>query len=189
LQISWDTLHAQIAACRSCGLCAQIHNKVPGQGNSRARLMFVGEGPGADEDAQGLAFVGPAGQLLTRMISAIGMRREEVYIANIVKCRPPGNREPAPAEAAACLPFLRAQVMLVRPQVIVLLGATAARTLLSPDARIARDHGKWVEKKGISFMVTYHPAALLRDETRKRDAWNDLKLVRDRLAESGAAHE
>lgn len=183
--VSWDSLHAQIAACQGCGLCKGIRNKVPGQGSARAKLMFVGEGPGADEDAQGLAFVGPAGQLLTKMIAAIGMRREEVYIANIVKCRPPGNREPTPEEATACLPFLRSQVMLVRPKVIVLLGATAARTLLSADMRITRDHGKWVEKKGVAFMVTYHPAALLRDESKKKDAWNDLRLVRDKLLENG----
>jgi DNA polymerase len=183
MQVSWDSLHAQIQGCQRCGLCARIHNKVPGQGNAGARLMFIGEGPGADEDLQGLAFVGAAGQLLTKMIAAIGLERREVYICNVVKCRPPGNRVPSPEEAAACLPFLRAQVALVRPRVIVLLGATAARAVLGDQVRITRDRGKWVERKGVWIMPTYHPAALLRDESKKRDAWHDLQAVKAKLAE------
>ena len=181
MEISWDTLHAQIEACRNCGLCQNIHHKVPGQGNGNADLMFIGEGPGADEDLQGLAFVGKAGQLLTKMIAAIGYDREDVYICNVVKCRPPQNRVPAPEEAAACMPYLRAQFSLVRPKVIVLLGATAARAVLGDQIRITRDRGKWVEKKGVFFMPTYHPAALLRDESKKRDAWEDLKAVKAKL--------
>ena len=183
MEISWDLLHQQIADCEKCGLCRGIRNKVPGQGNGNADLMFIGEGPGADEDAQGLAFVGAAGQLLTKMIAAMGYTREEVYICNIVKCRPPRNREPEPQEAAACMPYLRAQFSLVRPKVIVLLGATAARNILGDHIRITRDRGKWVEKKGVFFMPTYHPAALLRDESKKRDAWQDLKAVKARLEE------
>lgn len=183
MEVSWDSLHAQIEACRKCGLCRQIHHKVPGQGNANARLMFIGEGPGADEDLQGLAFVGRAGQLLTRMIAAIGYTREETYICNVVKCRPPQNRTPTPEEAAACLPYLRAQFSLVRPRVIVLLGATAARAVLGEQIRITRDRGKWVERKGVFFMPTYHPAALLRDESKKREAWEDMKAVRDKLRE------
>ncbi len=183
MEVSWDSLHADIASCSACGLCSGIRNKVPGQGDPHAELMFIGEGPGADEDAQGLAFVGAAGQLLTKMIAAIGMSRDEVYIANIVKCRPPGNRAPLPEEAAACLPFLRAQAALVRPRVIVLLGATAARTILSPDVRITRDRGQWTQRKNVWFMPTYHPAALLRDESKKRDVWNDLKAVKAKLEE------
>lgn len=183
MEVSWDSLHAQIEACRKCGLCRQIHRKVPGQGNANARLMFIGEGPGADEDLQGLAFVGRAGQLLTRMIAAIGYTREETYICNVVKCRPPQNRTPTPEEAAACLPYLRAQFSLVRPRVIVLLGATAARAVLGEQIRITRDRGKWVERKGVFFMPTYHPAALLRDESKKREAWEDMKAVRDKLRE------
>ena len=181
MEISWDTLHAQIEACRNCGLCKNIHHKVPGQGNGHADLMFIGEGPGADEDLQGLAFVGKAGQLLTKMIAAIGYAREDVYICNVVKCRPPQNRVPAPEEANACLPYLRAQFSLVRPKVIVLLGATAARAVLGDQIRITRDRGKWFEKKGVFFMPTYHPAALLRDESKKRDAWEDLKAVKAKL--------
>ena len=183
MQVSWQSLYDGISACERCGLCRRIHNKVPGQGDLNAQLMFIGEGPGADEDMQGLAFVGAAGQLLTKMISAMGYTREQVYICNIVKCRPPQNRVPDPQEAAACLPFLRQQVALVRPKVIVLLGSTAAKTLLRPDFRITREHGVWEERKGIWFMPTYHPAALLRDETKKRDAWNDLKLVMAKMKE------
>lgn len=181
--VSWDSLSESIQKCDGCRLCENIHNKVPGQGSPNAALMLIGEGPGADEDAQGLAFVGRAGQLLTKMLEAIGLKREDVFICNIVKCRPPQNRVPEPDEAAACLPYLRAQVALVRPKVILLLGATAARYVLGDSVRITRDRGVFVEKKGVFFMPTYHPAALLRDETKKRDAWHDLQLVRDKLKE------
>ena len=183
MEVSWDSLHARIAACDQCGLCRHIHNQVPGQGDGNADLMFIGEGPGADEDLQGLAFVGAAGQLLTKMIAAIGYTREQVYICNVVKCRPPQNRTPLPEEAAACMPFLRAQFSLVRPKVIVLLGATAARAVLGDHIRITRDRGVWAEKKGVWFMPTYHPAALLRDESKKRDAWHDLQAVQAKLKE------
>jgi len=185
MEISWDSMHEQIAVCEKCILCRNIHNKVPGQGNPNASLMFIGEGPGADEDLQGLAFVGRAGQLLTKMIAAIGMTREEVFIANIVKCRPPQNRAPLPEEAAACMPYLRGQVALIRPKVIVLLGATAAKYILGDHIRITRDRGVWVEKKGVYFMPTYHPAALLRDESKKRDAWHDLLAVQAKMKELG----
>ena len=183
MKTSWQSLYDEISACERCELCRRIHHKVPGQGNASADLMFIGEGPGADEDMQGLAFVGAAGQLLTKMISAMGLTRDEVYICNIVKCRPPQNRTPLPEEAAACLPYLREQVALVRPKVIVLLGATAAKTLLRPDFRITREHGQWEERKGVWFLPTYHPAALLRDESKKRDAWHDLQLVMAKLKE------
>ncbi len=183
MEVSWDTLNTQIAACDKCALCQGIHHKVPGQGNGSADLMFIGEGPGAEEDLQGLAFVGAAGQLLTKMIAAIGMTREQVYICNVVKCRPPQNRVPLPEEAQACMPYLRAQFCLVRPRVIVLLGATAARAVLGDQLRITRDRGVWVERKGVWFMPTYHPAALLRDESKKRDAWHDLQAVKAKLDE------
>lgn len=181
--VSWDSLHQEIEACQRCGLCQAIHNKVPGQGDPAARLMLIGEGPGADEDMQGLAFVGAAGQLLTKMLSAIQMNREQVYICNVVKCRPPMNRTPLPEEAEACLPYLRAQFSLVRPQVVLLLGATAARAVLGEHIRITRDRGVWVEKKGVWFMPTYHPAALLRDDSKKRDAWHDFQAVQLKLKE------
>ena len=193
MQVSWQSLYDEIFACQKCELCRRIHNKVPGQGDIHARLMFIGEGPGADEDMQGLAFVGAAGQLLTKMIAAMGYTRDEVYICNIVKCRPPQNRTPLPEEAAACLPYLRQQVALVRPKVIVLLGATAAKTLLRSEFRITREHGIWVERKGVWFMPTYHPAALLRDESKKRDTWHDLQLAMAKLKEleeqSDGGHE
>ena len=187
MEVSWDSLHAQIEACEKCELCRRIHRKVPGQGDGNADLMFIGEGPGADEDLQGLAFVGVAGQLLTKMIAAIGMTREQVYICNVVKCRPPQNRVPLPEEAAACMPYLRAQFSLVRPKVIVLLGATAAKAVLGDHIRITRDRGVWVEKKGVWFMPTFHPAALLRDESKKRDAWHDLQAVQAKLTELNQA--
>ena len=190
MKVSWDSLHSMIEECQSCPLCREIHHKVPGQGNPHARLMLIGEGPGFEEDRSGLAFVGPAGQLLTRMLESIGLTREEVYICNIVQCRPPRNRVPEPEEAAACLPYLRMQFALVRPQIILLLGATAGRYNLGDNFRVTRDRRRFVEKNGIWFMPTYHPSALLRDETgqKKREAWHDLQAVRDRLAEL-AQHE
>ncbi|MGI6654894.1 MAG: uracil-DNA glycosylase [Christensenellales bacterium] len=183
MQISWQQLTDAILSCTACPLCQGIRNKVPGQGNPHARLMLIGEGPGAQEDEQGLAFVGAAGQLLTRMLAAIDITREEVFIANIVKCRPPDNRQPTPQEAEQCLPYLRGQVALIRPQVIMLMGATALRHTISPDARITSARGKWIERAGVWMMPTYHPAALLRDPAKKRDAWEDLKMVRDKLQE------
>ncbi len=181
--MSWDSLNEQIAGCQRCGLSAHIHNKVPGQGNPHATLMFVGEGPGAEEDIQGLAFVGAAGQLLTKMIAAMGLSRQDVFICNVVKCRPPQNRAPEAEEAAACMPYLRAQYALVRPKVIVLLGATALRFMMGDSMRITRDRGKWIYKGGVWFMPTYHPAALLRDESKKRDVWQDLQAVMAKLKE------
>lgn len=183
MDTSWDQVNAQIAACSKCPLCEHIHHKVPGQGNPNAKLMFIGEGPGQDEDLQGLAFVGRAGQLLTKMIAAMNMTRDEVFICNIVKCRPPMNRVPEPQEAQQCLPYLRQQFALVRPKVVVLLGATAARYVLGDHIRITRDRGNFVYKKGVWFMPTYHPSALLRDESKKKDAWHDLKQVMQKLEE------
>lgn len=168
MEISWDSLHEQIASCEKCNLCRGIHQKVPGQGNPRAQLMFIGEGPGAEEDLQGLAFVGAAGQLLTRMITAMGLMREDVYICNIVKCRPPKNRVPTPEEAAACMPFLRCQFALVRPRVIVLLGSTAARTILGDQVRITRDRGKWVEKRASGLCPPITPPRCCGIPPRKR---------------------
>lgn len=183
MRISWQQLWEDIHVCNACALGSGCTQKVPGQGDIHAPLMLIGEGPGEQEDRQGLAFVGPAGQLLTRMLAAIQLPRERVYICNVVKCRPPRNRQPQPEEMQACIKHLRAQVALVRPRVIVLLGATAVSAVLGPDYRITRCHGQWFERKGVSILATYHPSALLRDEGKKRDAWNDLKLVRQRLRE------
>ena len=183
MKVSWPQLHEDIHACHKCRLCETRNNVVPGEGDAHARLMFIGEGPGRDEDLQGRPFVGRSGELLTRMIHAIGLERDEVYICNIVKCRPPQNRNPEPDEAAACMNYLRAQVALVRPQVIVLLGKVACRYTLNQEISVMRDHGKWFERKGTWFMPTFHPSALLRDPSKKRDAWEDFQKIRDKLSE------
>lgn len=182
-EITWELFEHQVAACQRCGLCGGIHHKVPGQGDKHAPLMFIGEGPGQVEDEQGLAFVGPAGQLLTRMLAAISLPRDQVYICNVVKCRPPNNRVPLPEEAAACMMHLRMQVALVRPKVIVLLGSTAIKYTLGEDVRVTRDRGKWYERNGVWMMPTFHPSALLRDPAKKRDAWEDMQTLRDKLME------
>ena len=184
-EITWALFRQQVEACAMCPLHQGIHNKVPGQGDINSPLMFIGEGPGHVEDEEGLAFVGPAGQLLTRMLAAISLPRDRVYICNIVKCRPPNNRVPTEEEAAACRLHLRIQTALVRPQVIVLLGSTAAKNILGPDIRITRDRGRWYERKGVFMMPTYHPSALLRDPAKKREAWEDMQRLRDKLMELG----
>ena len=176
-----EHLAETVRHCRSCPLCETRLNAVPGEGAPNARLMFIGEGPGADEDRQGRPFVGPAGQLLDKMIAAMQFKREEVYIANIVKCRPPRNRAPMPEEAAACIGYLEHQIRMVKPEVIVLLGATAAHFLLKREEGIMRLRGRWLEYDGIPVMPTFHPAFLLRQESAKRDAWADLKQVMRRL--------
>lgn len=172
---------AQIAKCTACGLHATRTNTVPGQGHPRPELMFVGEAPGADEDEQGLAFVGKAGQLLTRMIIAMGFTREEVFIGNINKCRPPNNRPPLPEEMDTCIPYLKAQIAVLKPKVIVALGATAVRGLLKSDIPISKLRGTWQEFEGIPVMPTFHPAYLLRDPTKKVPTWDDLQAVLKKL--------
>ena len=184
-EISWALFRQQVEACALCPLHQGIRNKVPGQGDIHSPLMFIGEGPGQVEDEEGLAFVGPAGQLLTRMLAAISLPRDRVYICNIVKCRPPNNRVPTEEEAAACRLHLRMQTALIRPQVIVLLGSTAAKNILGPEIRITRDRGRWYERKGVFMMPTYHPSALLRDPAKKREAWEDMQRLRDKLIELG----
>lgn len=182
-EMTWEVFHQQVEACAMCPLHANIRHKVPGQGDTAAPLMFIGEGPGQVEDEEGLAFVGPAGQLLTRMLAAISIPRDRVYICNIVKCRPPNNRVPEESEANACKLHLRNQVALVRPKVIVLLGSTAAKNTLGPEIRITRDRGRWFNQKGTWMLPTYHPSALLRDPAKKREAWEDMQTLRDKLIE------
>ena len=174
-------LFEAIQTCRRCGLCRGRTHAVPGEGNPNAQLMLIGEGPGAQEDRLGRPFVGASGELLTRYLHEIGLERTEVYIANIVKCRPPGNRTPTEEEAQACLPYLRAQFRLVRPRMLVLLGATAAKHVLGGEVRIRRDHGQWTERKGVLMMPTFHPSALLRDPSQRVDAWHDFQSVQARL--------
>lgn len=178
---NWQELEESIKGCKKCKLCTNRTNIVFGTGNKEADIMFIGEGPGADEDMQGEPFVGKAGKLMNMAFEALGIDRKEVYIANIVKCRPPGNRNPEQDEAVACLDYLRNQVMLVKPKIIVLLGSVALKNILGQEYGITASRGHWIEKRGISYMPTWHPAALLRDESKKIDFINDLKLVIDRL--------
>jgi DNA polymerase len=167
----------EIGDCTRCALHTGRNKIVFGDGSPSARLMFVGEGPGADEDAQGLPFVGKAGQLLNNMIAAMGLKREEIYIANVVKCRPPGNRTPEPDEANTCSPFLFRQIDVVRPQVLVALGATAATYLLGQRQPLAGLRGRVHAFRGMQLIVTYHPAYLLRDPRQKKEAWADLQIA------------
>jgi DNA polymerase len=176
------SIRDEIGDCRRCKLAAGRTQVVFGVGSPRAEVMFVGEGPGADEDRQGEPFVGKAGQLLTKMIEAMGYGREDVYIANVVKCRPPGNRNPEPDEIDACEPFLRAQIAAVGPKVVVALGKFAAQTLLRETTPISRLRGRWFEYGGAKLMPTFHPAYLLRSPEEKKKAWEDLKVV---MAELG----
>ncbi len=170
-------LREHLGECSRCKLAGGRTTLVFGVGNPRAGLMFVGEGPGAEEDARGEPFVGKAGQLLTKMIEAIGFRREEVYIANVVKCRPPGNRDPEPDEIAACEPFLKAQIAAVQPRIVVALGRFAVQTLLRDATPISKQRGRWREYEGVKLMPTFHPAYLLRNPAEKKKAWEDLQLV------------
>ena len=180
---NWEELENSIINCNKCMLCQNRNNIVFGEGNKEADVMFIGEGPGADEDAQGLPFVGKAGQLMNKAFEGLGIDRSKVYIANIVKCRPPSNRVPTDEEAEACLNYLRNQVVLVKPKIIVLLGSTALKYILGKEYGITSARGKWVEKKGILYMPTWHPAALLRDENKKIEFWKDLKLVKNKVEE------
>ena len=176
-----EAMAAEAAGCRRCRLAEGRKTVVFGSGDPGADLMFIGEGPGAEEDRRGLPFVGPAGELLTRIIEAIELSRDEVYIANIVKCRPPRNRDPQPDEVAACRDWLHAQIDLVRPKVIVMLGRVAAQTLLGNDLPLGRMRGSWHRVRGVDARATYHPAALLRNAGFKRPTWEDMQVVRDRL--------
>jgi len=172
-----EEVRADLGDCTRCKLCKGRTNIVFGVGNPKAELVFVGEGPGADEDAQGIPFVGKAGQLLTKMIEAMGFTRDEVYICNVVKCRPPGNRNPEPDEIEACEPFLKAQLAAIHPKVIVALGKFAAQTLSRDSTPITRLRGNWRSYEGIPLMPTFHPAYLLRSPGEKKLAWADLKQV------------
>lgn len=177
-----EELKRQCLTCQRCGLCATRKNVVFGQGVPGAEVLFVGEGPGASEDEQGLPFVGRSGQLLDHYLEAVGLdRTRNIYIANIVKCRPPQNRDPAPEEAAACLPWLRAQFRLLRPKIIVCLGRVAAQQMISRDFSVTRDHGKFFDKQGTLFMATLHPAALLRNPKGKPSAFGDFAALREKI--------
>jgi DNA polymerase len=180
------SVRQEVGECVRCKLAGGRKTLVFGVGNPRAELMFVGEGPGADEDEQGEPFVGRAGQLLTKMIEAMGFARGDVYIANVVKCRPPGNRDPEPDEIAACEPFLKAQIAAVGPRVVVALGRFAVQTLLRDATPITKQRGVWRTYEGVKLMPTFHPAYLLRNPPEKRKAWDDLQLVMKELGKTAA---
>jgi DNA polymerase len=182
---SLESIRADLGDCRRCKLCSGRTNIVFGSGTSEAKLVFVGEGPGADEDAQGLPFVGAAGQLLTKIIEAIQLTRDQVYICNIVKCRPPSNRIPEEDEIAACSPFVFRQIESIRPRVICCLGAVAAQTVLGTKTAVGKLRGRFHDYRGIQVMPTWHPAYLLRNPNAKRDVWDDVKKIRTLLDEVG----
>jgi DNA polymerase len=186
-RVSLQVVREQLGDCQRCKLAERRQNIVFGVGAADAVLMFVGEAPGADEDRRGEPFVGRAGQLLDRMIAAMGWTRDTVYIANVLKCRPPGNRDPEPDEVAACTPFLARQIAAISPRIIVALGRPAAQHLLGTSAPISALRGKFHDHRGIKVMPTFHPAFLLRSPDRKRDAWADLKLVITELSRLGIA--
>ena len=182
--MDWKTLEETCRGCTACPLAATRKNVVFGVGNPAAEVLFVGEGPGANEDEQGEPFVGRAGQLLDKMLAAVGLSRQHnIYIANMVKCRPPQNRDPLPEEQDACLHWLKAQTALLRPKILVCLGRVAACRLIAPDFKVTRQHGEFFEKKGMLLMGTLHPAALLRTPSQKPDAFEDFLKLRDKIGE------
>lgn len=174
---TWEELEEAIKGCQKCKLAQGRKNIVFGVGDKQADIMIIGEGPGADEDIQGIPFVGKAGQLMNKAFQGLGITRENIYIANIVKCRPPQNRVPEADEAEACMGYLRNQVILVKPKIIILMGSTALKNILGKEHKITAARGNWIEKKDILYMPTWHPAALLRDDTKKIDFFQDLKIV------------
>jgi DNA polymerase len=184
-----EAIRNEIGDCTRCRLHEGRRNLVFGSGNPDADLMFIGEGPGAEEDIQGLPFVGPAGQLLTKIIEAIDLTRDQVYIANVVKCRPPGNRDPEPDEMTTCLPFLARQIRSIRPRVICTLGRVAAQALLSTEAPLRTLRGQTTSFEGATVICTYHPAYLLRYPGKKRDTWEDMKHVRHLLQDRSGSED
>ena len=187
---SWEELKKLCDGCMACGLCQTRHNVVFGVGRQDADILLVGEGPGEQEDLTGIPFVGPAGKLLDDMLSIIDLdRNTNCYIANIVKCRPPHNRDPQADEQEACIGFLRAQTALIRPKIIICLGRIAATRLISPDFRITRQHGTWIKRGGVWMTAIYHPSALLRDVSKRPETFDDLLVIRDKIREVGAKME
>lgn len=184
--LDWQSLEEICMDCAKCGLCQTRHHVVFGVGPRDADVMFIGEGPGEQEDLKGEPFVGPAGKLLDDMLSIIDLSRENCYIANIVKCRPPRNRDPLETEQEACIGYLRNQVALIRPKIIVCLGRIAAQKLIRPDFRITREHGVWEERNGVWMMASFHPSALLRDVGKRPEAFDDLISLRAKIREIDA---
>lgn len=183
---NWEDLQKSCMQCRKCGLCETRHNVVFGVGNPKAKVLFVGEGPGENEDLQGEPFVGRGGQLLDKFLAAVDLdRKTNIYIANIVKCRPPKNRDPLPEEQDACIDWLRNQFALLRPKIIVCLGRVAGMKMIKPDLKITKEHGIFFEKGGVLMMPTLHPAALLRNPSQKPDAFEDFLKLREKIDELG----
>ena len=185
--LDWYELENKCRSCSGCKLCATRHNVVFGVGPKQADVMFIGEGPGEQEDLQGEPFVGAAGQFLDDMLSIIDLSRENCYIANIVKCRPPHNRDPLPEEQDSCIGYLRNQVALIQPRIIVCLGRVAAQKIIDPEFRITRQHGTWILKNGTWLTATYHPSALLRDPQKRPEAFDDLLSIREKIRETEAS--
>ncbi len=181
--MTWDELRAACERCERCELCKTRTNCVFGVGNTNADIMFVGEAPGQQEDLSGTPFVGRAGQLLDKYLYAIDIKREDVYIANILKCRPPQNRDPRPDEEEACIDYLREQVKLINPKVIVCLGRISAMKLIKPDFKITQEHGMWFKKGNYLMTAVYHPAALLRDPRKKEDMLRDMQKIKEKIQE------
>ena len=182
----WTELEQACQNCQACPLCSTRSNVVFGVGNRETQIMLIGEGPGEQEDLQGEPFVGPAGRLLDDMLSIIDLDREKVYIANIVKCRPPRNRDPLETEQDACIDYLRNQVALIQPKIIVCLGRIAAKRLIDSEYRITRQHGAWIQKGGTWMTAIYHPSALLRDVSKRPETLEDLLAIREKIRETGA---
>ena len=180
---SWEKLKAECALCRGCALCETRQNLVFGVGREDAELMFIGEGPGEQEDLKGEPFVGPAGKLLDTMLEIIDLDRKKVYIANMVKCRPPRNRDPLNVEQDACAQWLRRQIALVDPKIIVCLGRIAAKAIIKEDFKITSEHGQWFARGGVQMTAIYHPAALLRDESKRPETFEDLKAIQSKVRE------
>lgn len=176
-------LYESCAACKNCALADTRNNVVFGDGNPEAKIMLIGEGPGEQEDLSGIPFVGPAGKFLDKMLEIIYLDRSRLYIANMVKCRPPGNRDPLSMEKEACLPWLRAQTKIISPKIIICLGRVAAMGIISEDFKITKDHGSWTERNGVWMMASYHPSALLRDPSRRPEAFLDLKSLEKKIRE------
>jgi DNA polymerase len=181
--MGWEELKSECESCQKCALGATRTNCVFGVGNTQAKLMFIGEAPGEQEDLSGIPFVGRAGQLLDKFLYAVDIKREDVYIANILKCRPPKNRDPLPEEEDACIGYLREQVALINPKVIVCLGRISAMRLIKPDFKITKEHGTWFKKGNYLMTAVYHPAALLRDPRKKEDMLEDMKKIKEKLLE------
>ena len=183
---SWETLYNECNECKKCSLCETKTNTVFGSGNKNATLMFIGEAPGEKEDLQGLPFVGASGKLLDKYLDAVGLNREDVYIANILKCRPPKNRDPKPEEEDACIDFLRKQLELIQPKMIVCLGRISAMRLIKPDFKITSEHGKWFKKGNFLMCAVYHPSALLREPRKRDDMMADFIMLKNKLDELSA---